>query len=358
MTECHFPILKYDLSKSSFEQGREHGEKFSKAIAELAQIRKKLMLNKNPKLKNHLSKLAQEQADATRAYDEELYQEMLGIAKGSKLELEDIIILNNYTDFRDISLEEEGCSTVSFKLEDAIFSGQTWDMHRSAMNYMCVLHLGDTIILSLVGCLALMGYNSKKLMIGVNNVNTKNASPGIAWPALVRKALRAQSFSKLRDHLKSAKVTSGHSYLITGPQDSEIWEVSPSEQEKVATLSGARPFIFHTNHCLGPVHKELESKLAANSTTFDRFNELEQALPKVETYESFRNLFDSHQNFPKSICSHFESGAQDPSFTCGGGSSDFSTNFVEFWRGCRTHSSNYKSYTFELKQGQYELTKN
>ena len=59
-------------------------------------------------------------------------------------------------------------------------AGQTWDMHSSAKNYVCVLDIDDpksdrrSIVFSLVGCVGMMGYTSSGTTVGVNNINTES----------------------------------------------------------------------------------------------------------------------------------------------------------------------------------------
>jgi isopenicillin-N N-acyltransferase-like protein len=355
-TNCQFPYLQYLKGKSSKEWGQAHGEEFKTAINELALIRKQLMLAKNPALINSLDELALKQLELSRLFAPHLASEIEGIASGSGLSLTDIVILNNYTDFRDISLPEEGCSTIHIQTPSEILSGQTWDMHRSAKNYMCIIHVPETsihsaqLVLTLVGCVGLMGVNTHNGLIGVNNINTKNAKTGLIWPLLVRKVLEATSLGEMRTILLSAPVTSGHNYLISSPLGGEHLEITPTISEKVSALNaGHVGSIFHTNHCLGTEISKLEDKLSMSSTTSKRYELLSKKTHKVTNLLDFKKLLQDHDEFPMSICSHFENGAQDPSFTCGGGVSDLKKGKHIFWRGCPDHDDDYKEYTFELQ---------
>ena len=165
MIDCNFPIITYDKDKTPQEWGQAHGEEFSRAIKELFEIRKGLMLEKNPALKRELKPLALEQWEATKKWAPYLSPELLGIAEGSGLELEDIVLLNNYTDFRDIALPDEGCSTIHVQSDKGHSSGQTWDMHGSAKNYLSLIKVPSTkdtpesVVFSLVGCVGMMGVN-------------------------------------------------------------------------------------------------------------------------------------------------------------------------------------------------------
>jgi isopenicillin-N N-acyltransferase-like protein len=68
-------------------------------------------------------------------------------------------------------------------------------------------------------------------------------------------------------------------------------------------------------------------------------------------------IFKDHEGYPKSICSHFESGAQDPSMTCGGAVADYSENKYTLWRGCPEHDKNFMEYEFILEKTHFKKVK-
>ena len=352
-TDQGFPQINYQIGKSFLQWGQHHGEQFKDAIAELVEIRRGLMLERNPFLRPKLTELAHQQFDITKSYCPEICDEIEGIAQGSGRSIEEIVILNNYTDFRDLQLPEEGCSTIHKKNDKVNLVGQTWDMHGTAKNYVCVInapateHIPAATIFSLVGCVGMMGVNSNKLFIGVNNINTNNARVGLIWPALVRKCLMSSHLRELRTVLTTAPVTSGHNYLIADFNKGEHWEISPDIIEKVRD-SESDTYNFHTNHCLGPETTEVEDKKSISSTTYNRFELLENKYMNINSQNDFIDLLKDHDGYPKSICSHYVSGGQDPSLTCGGGVFDFNTNELHLWRGCKEHDSNYKEYNFSL----------
>lgn len=359
-TNQNFPHIKYDKNKDHYQWGLSHGEEFKQAIKELVSIRLELMLAKNPLLKNKIKELAYEQWDVSQNFSPYISKEIKGIADGSGLNIEDIIILNNYTDFRDIELKDEGCSTIYSKNETHNSSGQTWDMHSSAKKYVCVIETPQTknqlagVHFSLVGCVGMMGVNQQGLLVGVNNINTKNAKVGLIWPLLVRHLLNMSTLKDIKKSLIKSPVTSGHNYLISSPQMGEHWEVTPQIADCTSSLdeksSGA---IFHTNHCLSSKVKQLEDETSLSSTTHVRFDLLEKKVLSLNSHNDFIDLLKDHTNYPKSICSHYESGAQDPSMTCGGGVIDYMPNSdfkIHFWRGCQKYDDDYIEYNFTLNK--------
>ena len=271
--------------------------------------------------------MALKQFDESKKFDASLTDELIGLSEGASIPIEDIVLLNNYTDFRDIQLTDEGCSTVQIKTENVSISGQTWDMHSSAKNYVCLINIPGTedtpgqLYFSLVGCLGMMGINTNNLLLGVNNLNTQNAKASLIWPVLIRHAINnAKTFPQLERIVSNAPVTSGHNYLLSSIDEGSMWEVSPVKAEKVASIKkGQSNRMYHTNHCLGEVNKSIEVANAISSTTHPRFNLLKEKIETIDSKETLIDLFHSHTNFPKSICGHYENNAQDPSATCGGG---------------------------------------
>lgn len=352
-TDCQFPYIKYREDWSPLKCGQFHGESYRKAIGELFTIRRELMLAKNPSLKPRLSELAREQWEVSKKYDPEVAEEMQGIAEGSGLDIDDIVILNNYTDFRDITLADEGCSTIGIKRDQLLLAGQTWDMHSSAKNYMCMIHApkrGDTpesLILSLVGCVGLMGVSTNLSTVGVNNINTKNARAALIWPLLVRSLLKETSLGSIEAKLMKAPVTSGHNYIVADKESVDHFEVTPTSFEKVAWQS--KNYVFHTNHCLTQSAIEIEERGTQSSTTNARYELLTKKASAVKSFGDLKSLLQDHESHPMSICSHFESGAQDPSMTCAGGIVDQKSGDTFFWRGCPVYDDNYRSYNFKLE---------
>ncbi len=356
MIDVGFPIITYPASSSIRERGRLHGETFQAAIAELAAIRRDLMVQKNPGLsKSKISSLATEQWAETLCYDSVTADEIAGIAEGAKLPLEELIVLNNYTDFRDIAVPDQGCS-VLYVNEKHPIAGQTWDMHSSAKNYVCCIQIeaeqpaDQQVIFSLVGCVGLMGFNGLGNMVGVNNINTSGARPGVIWPVLIRRLLNRDSFGLMREMLTSAPVTSGHSYLLASPAEAEFWEVMPDLAEKISRIAlPERGHLIHTNHCLGKKAKLRELAGVQSSTTHVRYGLLEKKIDQVQSFTDAFELLNDHDNYPQSICSNYQTGAQDPSVTCGGALGDLSSGKITMWRGDEMYDANFVRHDFNLE---------
>ncbi|MCC7442795.1 MAG: hypothetical protein IT285_14260 [Bdellovibrionales bacterium] len=344
-----------------------HGESFRAGIRELVAIRRELMREANPALHGEtLSDLAERQWEITRSWSPRIAEEIEGIAQGSGASIEDLVVLNNYTDFRDIHVpqsggrgEEKGCSTLFVNTGLESVGGQTWDMHGTAKLYVAVLEVPshdeapEMLLFSLVGCVGLMGYTADGRMLGVNNLNTRDARPGLLWPALVREALARPDRGSMERLLKEAPVTSGHNYLVADATGGTHWEISPSVREAAGKAGSEPGFAFHTNHCLTEPGRAAETPTSLNSTTHVRYRLLEQKLNAGLGYEDVYRLLTDHEGYPKSICSHFQSSAKDPSFTCGGAIAELRTGQFRFWRGCPAADDSYVEREFRIEDGKF-----
>jgi isopenicillin-N N-acyltransferase like protein len=355
MTDQGFPLIRYPAHLSLKECGQQHAEEFRQGIQELAAIRRTLMLEKAPKLRPKLDELALQQFEVSKKFHPQLASELQGIQEGAKLSLTDVVILNNYTDFRDIRLPDEGCTTLYYKRSQLSGGGQTWDMHGSAKKYLCLLEIEASadrpasLVLSLNGCLGLMGINQFGVLLGVNNINTHQARAALIWPMLVRAVLDHAEVEKAEQCLISAPVTSGHNYLLFQGQTGMHLEISPDLVEKVGEISTNQEGVtFHTNHCYGPQHQKREDPLTANSTSIERHELMKTMSSRIIDFQTALDVLTSHENYPKSICSHYESDSQDPASTCGGGLFESQSGLIKFWRGCSTYDKNFKEQDYRL----------
>ena len=356
MTDQQFPVIEYAPQQSPSEWGHQHGETFRQGIRELVAIRRGLMQEKNPQLTDsRIATLAQEQWQCTEAYSPALAEELQAIAAGAAVSLEEIVILNNYTDFRDIQVPDQGCSVVAVNESQFPVVGQTWDMHGSAKHYVCCLVVPQAgfeqpaVLFSLVGCVGMMGFHPRGTMVGVNNINTDGAQAGALWPCVVRQVLSQPTHDTMEQALTTAPVTSGHAYLLASQEKSEFWEVMPGLSERIDSLAidqdGA---IFHTNHCIGPQAQQRETVISQNSTTHIRYDLINKKIDDVRSLDGVYELLNDHENYPKSICSNFQTNAQDPSITCGGAVGALKTGVVKMWRGDPVHDDNFLCREFTI----------
>lgn len=321
---------------SGRERGLAHGREFAGEITTLVQLRIYLACKISGFERAGLTQVAKAHLPLLKAYDEELYAELLGIAEGSGCTAAEIVILNQYTDIRDMSPKADpeeglageadydgGCTIVWSESEGGPVFGQTWDMHASAMPYVLMMRVPDAAgqdawLLSLTGCLGMAGLNGAGLSIGINNLTSTDASPGVVWSAIVRKAMRETNAEAAKDLLLSSRTASGHHYLVCDENDVFSVETSGTKNRLIFS-GGARDFV-HSNHCLD---SEIAgcSRVPAQSTSYDRYDAMLADLaqrPIVDVNDLWKRL-GSHEGYPRSICTNM-STPENPhaAATCAG----------------------------------------
>lgn len=266
-----------EVSGSPYQRGLQHGKTFAKDIRDFAASRKILLRGYLPGWSDQdINELAQEQIDVLQEYREE-FEEFCGIADGADLPQEDLMILNNYTDMRNFTKKDEGCSTLYYKKHGQVVYGQTWDMSPEARPY--ILHLkvkdaSDYHIFTVVGCLALCGVASHGIGVFMNDLKTTETGRGLMWPALIRCLLKQRSAEDGNRFIKINLPASAHHYLICDINQCFSVETTGQRTDVVSAVDG-NGVAFHTNHYVGKLgEKAVDVQLG--STTYQRYDKLKE----------------------------------------------------------------------------------
>ncbi len=282
-------------------RGQCHGESARAAIHELYKIRLALTLERTDLgdeetalalLKRHVPVLA--------SFDPALYEEMQGIAEGADLSLERLVLVNHYTDFRDLCRADlhggdpGGCSALFTPTPQGPVLGQTWDMHGSAYDHVMLLQVPATdeepgqLLFTISGCVGMTGINHHGVCMTINNLNSLDAKVGVVWPVLVRRALRESRAAAARDVVLHAPLGSGHHYIVA--DEHEVFGIETSGAKEKVTQQGADRLHLHTNH---PLDDDMAATahIPDDSTSLVRLQKLQAIDPG--RYLSGRAVYDA-----------------------------------------------------------------
>lgn len=270
------PILNIS-SQNPKTIGETHGEILRDKIQEIFEIRlERIMTEPQFKTEDQVMKLCRQHLPMLNNFDPDLFAELQGISGASNLLPEAIVLINHYTDIRDIgypSNSEGECTAIYTPGSNGPLFGQTWDIHGTAKDYVVVLHLkmGDykCAVFTIAGCLGMTGISNNNLGVCINNLNSFDAKIGVIWPAMVRKMLKQKSALDGKNIVESSAKSSGRYYGVSDPAQFFGMEVSGTK----FALVHDNPSImnFHTNHCLDPKMQKIH-RVRQGSTTFDRYN--------------------------------------------------------------------------------------
>ncbi len=333
-------VLELPEGKSPREWGRIHGESFRGEIRALAAIRTYLCTKVGGfKDAAQVKVAAAAHLPVLERYHAGIHAELVGIAEGAGVAAEDIVVANHYTDLRDLDpdpstwqpaptrddaslhgppaggksagaegLGGDGCSVLWGETGTGRILAQTWDMHATAIPYVMVLRVPASpagpaaTLLTVTGCLGMAGMNSARVGIAINNLFSTDATLGVVWPAMVRRALHETTAEQARDVIATSPIGSGHHYFVADRRHAFAIEASGTRRKQVF---GGGAVYCHTNHCLdGDV--AARSKVPSTSTTYDRMTWLEgnlRAEPLRDLPDAWRRL-GSDDGWPRSICTN------------------------------------------------------
>ena len=344
-------VLELPPGKPPRDWGRIHGESFRTEIKALSAIRVYLC-TKVGGFQNvdDVLEAAHAHLPVLEAYHHGLYAELLGIAEGAGVSPEEIVVANHYTDLRDLDADSslwkpaptrdvpvaldtgpgaddqaiggDGCSLLWSESATGRILAQTWDMHATAIPYVMVLRVPESpagpaaTLLSVTGCLGMAGMNSAHVGIAINNLFSTDATLGVVWPAMVRRALHEKNAVAAREVIAGSPIGSGHHYFVADRSNAFAIETSGTRRKMV--FAGGRTYC-HTNHCFDS-EIAARSKVPTASTTHDRLKWLEADLaraPVRDLDDAWRRL-GSIDGWPRSICTNMSTPeAPHGAATCG-----------------------------------------
>jgi isopenicillin-N N-acyltransferase-like protein len=278
------------------DRGRAHGEHWRAAIHELAELRLALTLRRSGFLdEDEVLAAAGLHLPVLREQLPAQAEELEGIAEGAAISPERVVVLNHYTDLRDVPrsvlgrpglrseptsgsgarADPDGCTAVYFMGEGGPVMGETWDLHANAEPYVRMLRIApaggdhETLCVTLTGCLGAAGLSGRGVAVTINNLSSTDGRVGVVWPALVRAMLEQPDARTAYELLMRTPLSSGHHYVIADGRD--FFGVECSGELKVLTQLGPRAAHLHTNHCFDPVLRRREA-VPTGSTSFHRLN--------------------------------------------------------------------------------------
>jgi len=326
-------VLELPAGKSPREWGRIHGESFRGEVKALSEIRTYLCTKVGSFVtREQVMTCATAHLPVLERYHRGLYEELLGIAEGAAVTPEDIVVANHYTDLRDLDPDParwkpaptrddpagtstgrggvvaDGCSTLFAASPTGRILAQTWDMHATAIPYVMVLRVPESAdgpaatLLTVTGCLGMAGMNVARVGIAINNLFSTDATLGVVWPAMVRRALHQRTAKAAYDVIATSPIGSGHHYFVADKTAAFGLEASGTRRKDVFARGET---YCHANHCLD-ADIEARSKVPPTSTTYDRQQWLEKDLvrERVRDLDDAWRRLGSTDGWPRSICTN------------------------------------------------------
>jgi len=278
-----FPKLRsFEVEGSPARMGELFGEAYREEIIALAEIRLAKLAEHVHRYdpgrlpsRDHILAAARATIEAHCNYDAAVWSEFQGIARGSGIPEEALLVANALTDMRDLVLLETPPDRLTPQTpagECTAFIvpascgggtpivGQTWDMHPDAVPFTLVVTRRPadgpaTIALTTVGCLSLIGLNEEGVAVATNNLAPVDARPGVSYLFTITRALACRSARESASAIAATPRLSGHNFLVADASDAANVETTA---ERAVTTPVERGVLVHANHYLDPGNAALE----------------------------------------------------------------------------------------------------
>ena len=258
-------IRTLSVSGDPYSMGHKHGQAFAKEIGELTQQRLQLCSSKDWTGGGIHLHVIHELADRCMPYhhrfDDNLCAELEGISDGSGVPMNELLIMNGFTDFADVLHQHivddpGGCTGVLVSAGEAKdnrpYLAQTWDMHVGVKPYVMMLEVRPfgaptALTFTVNGCVGMIGMNELGISVGISNLYTREGKRGVTWPFVVRKMLAQTDLDAAMNILAEADLAGAHNYMVMGP-DGEGYNVEAGPTLRCVTK--LEKSFAHSNHCL------------------------------------------------------------------------------------------------------------
>ncbi len=322
MAEAPFPVIK--IKGSPHDRGSQYGEKCRTMISNTIAFYKKVFEYES-RLNWEMSlRKAAEFIAPIRAYDQDIMEELEGIATGSRRSLEEIVAINVRSELLFLlatraEKEMKVCCTSVAATPNATSKGETfvaqnWDWYKATQAQCILLHIiqpGRPEILQFVeaGLIAKTGMNSAGIGMCTNALVCDNWRVGVPYHAILRGILNAESMAQAIGAVTSPQRASAGNYLI-GHAQGEVLEIEagPNDINIIYPKDGV---LSHANHFQVPnpaITDYIPGRWPDSIVRGMRSaNLMSTASGKIDRNRIQALLMD-HFDHPSSICCHSIAG--------------------------------------------------
>jgi isopenicillin-N N-acyltransferase like protein len=265
--------------------GESFGEQLRAEACELYAIRLRSALKqareegRREATEEDLHRVARACLRITADCDAETADEMEGIARGTGLTIEQVMVLNGLTDLRDALSWWRGgelfggCTAIIAQSEATragrLICGQTWDLGTDNTPYVVAVrrkpHSGlRSVGLTVAGGLPFLGMNEAGLAVGTTNLRTRDAQAGVVYVSLIDRGLRSRTASDALAAMSAPLRAGGHFFYVADALGRAVALECTAQRHAVRQVT--QGVFVHTNHCLKPEHHDVDVDAAHPST--------------------------------------------------------------------------------------------
>ncbi len=254
-----FPFVS--VSGSPLERGRQYGQQAAGRIRRSADLYGKTLIDLGYDAAQRSALIARF-ARTIEDFDPRYIEEMRGIASGSGVPFEDIVMINARTEVVALARTEkeagDGCTAALIMPErstsGALIHGQNWDWRAECADTSIVLRVRrddgpDFLTFVEAGGLARSGLNSAGISITANYLECERdfGQIGVPLGLIRRKVLEQQHFALAMSAVSTTPKSCSNNMMIATAQGFGI-DFECTTNEAFPVYLGADHLIVHANH--------------------------------------------------------------------------------------------------------------
>lgn len=304
------PFLR--ITGSPKERGRQYGERARDKVHRAVEIYDRWFRDFVNVSWERAREEAKQYVDLIGSYDDEIMEEIEGIAEGAGVDVLDVVILNSRTEVSYGLLP--GCTALAATAEAAdnghTIIGQNWDWMPETMGIALLIEIqqpGRPTVLTLTeaGMVGKIGVNSAGLGLCVNLLASDNNQKGTPWHVIARGILNSEMMADAIWAVARTRRAGSGNYLIAHAAGEAVdIESNPLDYH---VIYAGRGYLAHSNHFLSTPLRVRDRVKELFPDTFLRYYRanrfLERASPHI-SLETFTAILRDHFSFPDSICRH------------------------------------------------------
>lgn len=328
------------LQGSAYERGLTHGKALRNEINEIVRLWKadlaaRFKMDADAFITRFLARTRH--VDAIRRWTPELLDEVRGIAEGSGIGFDTMLVFQLVDECwaSGGAIAREHCSGLGIarRAEHPSIIAQNMDLEGFRQGFQVVLHIREpassleAYIPTCAGLIALNGVNSRGIGVCVNTLlELEPCRDGLPVACVIRGVLLQETEEAAVNFLTSVKHASGQNYIIGGPTRVRDFECSANRVVEFVPkdLEGV---VYHTNHVLASddltpeARKQLATATAAANPADNSHARLDSVRMRLSTLREpgvapIREILSSHDSADHPVCRRFQSRTSGFTFEC------------------------------------------
>ncbi len=306
-----------EVSGSNFEMGYKHGSAFRKKVELIAGNMLVEAVSRTRMSKDRIFLMASKYLPSLESHAPHLIEEIRGIAEGSGLPFEQVLLLNLRHEFmygiRTRQFQNDGCTIIGVARERSatgnVMLAQNVDLPPSFMGQMALFKLRpktnpEILMYALAGTVGHHGMNSYGLARCSSALATEHEKAmGVSRVVLSRLILEHRSVGDAIETITKADRAVSGNYMLADSDDNLVdIETTATEYRALYPEDG---FIAHSNHLIHPEMMDFDEGVCDDSG--GRYRQMVRLISehdgKVDSEDIYAWLRD-HTGYPGSICNH------------------------------------------------------